>query len=151
MFLKILKDALKVKTVRHKILYTIFIILVFRIGTHITVPGVNAKSLEQLSDLPFLNMLNLVSGNAMRNFSVFSMGVSPYITAKGSVKNLLVKLLRISVAYVHQNLIKVKVFDTLVNMYVLKKVKLVNNRSNGFFQIFKKKPTFYFHFVAKYI
>ncbi|VTS13376.1 preprotein translocase subunit [Streptococcus pseudoporcinus] len=81
MFLKILKDALKIKTVRQKILYTIFIILIFRIGTHITVSGVNAKSLEQLSELPFLNMLNLVSGNAMRNFSVFSMGVSPYITA----------------------------------------------------------------------
>lgn len=81
MFLKILKDALKIKTVRNKIFFTIFIILVFRIGTHITVPGVNAKSLEQLSELPFLNMLNLVSGNAMRNFSVFSMGVSPYITA----------------------------------------------------------------------
>ncbi|KHD44512.1 preprotein translocase subunit SecY [Streptococcus hongkongensis] len=81
MFLKILKDALKVRTVRNKIFFTIFIILVFRIGTHITVPGVNAKSLEHLSELPFLNMLNLVSGNAMRNFSVFSMGVSPYITA----------------------------------------------------------------------
>lgn len=81
MFLKILKDALKIKTVRNKIFFTIFIIFVFRIGTHITVPGVNAKSLEQLSELPFLNMLNLVSGNAMRNFSVFSMGVSPYITA----------------------------------------------------------------------
>ncbi|MDT2732169.1 preprotein translocase subunit SecY [Streptococcus parauberis] len=81
MFLKILKDALKIKTVRTKVFFTIFIILVFRIGTHITVPGVNAKSLEQLSELPFLNMLNLVSGNAMRNFSVFSMGVSPYITA----------------------------------------------------------------------
>lgn len=81
MFLKILKDALKIKNVRNKIFFTIFIILIFRIGTHITVPGVNAKSLEQLSELPFLNMLNLVSGNAMRNFSVFSMGVSPYITA----------------------------------------------------------------------
>ncbi|WP_159592721.1 preprotein translocase subunit SecY [Streptococcus halichoeri] len=81
MFLKILINALKVKNVRNKIFFTIFIILVFRIGTHITVPGVNAKSLEQLSELPFLNMLNLVSGNAMRNFSVFSMGVSPYITA----------------------------------------------------------------------
>ncbi|MGV3126272.1 preprotein translocase subunit SecY [Streptococcus orisratti] len=81
MFFKLLKDALKVKHVRNKIFYTLFIILVFRIGTHITVPGINAKSLEQLSDLPFLNMLNLVSGNAMRNFSVFSMGVSPYITA----------------------------------------------------------------------
>ncbi|WP_373808293.1 preprotein translocase subunit SecY [Streptococcus ferus] len=81
MFFRLLKDAFKVKNVRNKILFTIFIIFVFRIGTIITVPGINAKSLEQLSDLPFLNMLNLVSGNAMSNFSVFSMGVSPYITA----------------------------------------------------------------------
>lgn len=81
MFLKLLRDALKVKMVRNKILFTIFILLVFRIGTHITVPGINVKSLEQMGELPFLNMLNLVSGNAMRNFSVFSMGVSPYITA----------------------------------------------------------------------
>lgn len=92
MFFKILKDALKIKNVRHKIFYTLFIILVFRIGTHITVPGINAKSLEQLSDLPFLNMLNLVSGNAMRNFSVFSMGVSPYITA-----SIIVQLLQMDI------------------------------------------------------
>lgn len=81
MFFKLLKDALKLKNVRKKIAFTIFIIFIFRLGTHITVPGVNVKSLEQLSDLPFLNMLNLVSGNAMSNFSVFSLGVSPYITA----------------------------------------------------------------------
>ena len=58
MFFRLLKDALKVKSVRKKIFFTIFIIFVFRVGTHITVPGINAKSLEQLSDLPFLNMLN---------------------------------------------------------------------------------------------
>ena len=81
MFFKLLKEAFKVKNVRNKVLFTLFIILVFRIGTHITVPGINAKSLEKLGDLPFLNMLNLVSGNAMKNFSIFSMGVSPYITA----------------------------------------------------------------------
>ncbi len=81
MFFKLLKDALKVKHVRKKILFTIFILFVFRVGTHITVPGVNAKSLEALSNVPFLNMLSLVSGNAMRNFSVFALGVSPYITA----------------------------------------------------------------------
>ena len=46
MFFKLLKDALKVKNVRNKIFFTLFIILVFRIGTHITVPGINAKSLE---------------------------------------------------------------------------------------------------------
>lgn len=72
---KLLKDALKVKNVRNKILFTIFIIFVFRVGTHVTVPGINAESLKQLSDLPFLNMLNLVSGNAMNNFSIFSMGL----------------------------------------------------------------------------
>ncbi|MBF0776688.1 preprotein translocase subunit SecY [Streptococcus azizii] len=81
MFFKLLKDALKVKNVRKKILFTIFILFVFRVGTHITVPGVNVKSLEALSNIPFLNMLSLVSGNAMRNFSVFALGVSPYITA----------------------------------------------------------------------
>lgn len=92
MFFKLLKDALKIKNVRSKILFTIFIIFVFRLGTHITVPGINAKSLEQLSDLPFLNMLNLVSGNAMSNFSVFSMGVSPYITA-----SIIVQLLQMDI------------------------------------------------------
>lgn len=81
MFFKLLKEAFKVKNVRKKILFTIFILLVFRVGTHITVPGVNAKNLEALSSIPFLNMLSLVSGNAMRNFSVFALGVSPYITA----------------------------------------------------------------------
>ena len=49
MFFKLLKDAFKIKQVRSKILFTIFIILVFRIGTTITVPGVNAKSLEAFS------------------------------------------------------------------------------------------------------
>ena len=47
--LKLLKDALKVKNVRNKILFTIFIIFVFRVGTHVTVPGINAESLKQLS------------------------------------------------------------------------------------------------------
>ncbi len=49
MFFKLLKDAFKVKQVRSKILFTIFIILVFRIGTTITVPGVNAKILNNLT------------------------------------------------------------------------------------------------------
>jgi preprotein translocase subunit SecY len=78
---KLLKDAFKVKDIRSKILFTVFVLFVFRLGAHITVPGVNAKGLQDLSNLPFLNMLNMVSGSAMQNFSIFSMGVSPYITA----------------------------------------------------------------------
>jgi len=73
-------------------LFTIFILFVFRVGTHITVPGINAKSLEALSNVPFLNMLSLVSGNAMRNFSVFALGVSPYITA-----SIIVQLLQMDI------------------------------------------------------
>ena len=92
MFLKLLKEAVKVRLVRNKILSTIFILFVFRVGTHITVPGINAKSLEALSNVPFLNMLSLVSGNAMRNFSVFALGVSPYITA-----SIIVQLLQMDI------------------------------------------------------
>lgn len=92
MFFKLLEDAFKVKNVRKKILFTIFIIFVFRLGTTITVPSINARNLDQLRDLPFLNMLNLVSGNALKNFSVFSMGVSPYITA-----SIIVQLLQMDI------------------------------------------------------
>ena len=93
MFFKLLREALKVKQVRSKILFTIFIVFVFRIGTSITVPWVNANSLNALSGLSFLNMLSLVSGNAMKNFSVFVLGVSHYITASIVVQLLQMDLL----------------------------------------------------------
>ncbi|MGC6768729.1 preprotein translocase subunit SecY [Enterococcus sp. LJL128] len=89
---KLLKDAFKVKDIRSKIFFTIFILAVFRLGAHITVPGVNAKGLQELSSLPFLNMLNIVSGSAMQNFSIFAMGVSPYITA-----SIIVQLLQMDI------------------------------------------------------
>lgn len=79
--IRLLKDVFKVKDIRSRILFTVLILFVFRLGTHITVPGVDASRLNTIADLPFLNMLNLVSGGAMQQFSIFSMGVSPYITA----------------------------------------------------------------------
>ncbi|MDR0614412.1 MAG: preprotein translocase subunit SecY [Lactobacillales bacterium] len=78
---KLLKNAFNVKEIRSKILFTVFILFVFRIGTHITVPGVNAHVLSKLQDMPFLNQMSLISGGGMQNFSVFAMGVSPSITA----------------------------------------------------------------------
>lgn len=92
MFFKLLKEAFRVKAVRKKILFTVFVLFVFRVGTHITVPGINAKSLDAVSSLPFLNMLSLVSGNALKNFSVFALGVSPYITA-----SIIVQLLQMDI------------------------------------------------------
>ena len=78
---KLLKDGFKDKEIRSKILFTLFILLAFRIGAHITVPGVDARALASLSQNPLFNMLNTVSGSAMEQFSLFAMGVSPYITA----------------------------------------------------------------------
>lgn len=92
MFFRTLWQALKVKDVRGRIFFTIFILFVFRLGAHITVPGVNVNALQQVSSLPFLNMLNLVSGNAMQNYSLFAMGVSPYITA-----SIIVQLLQMDI------------------------------------------------------
>lgn len=79
--LRILKDAFKEKDIRKKIYFTLFILLAFRFGAHITVPGVDAKKLVELSNNPLFTMLNTVSGSSMENFSLFAMGVSPYITA----------------------------------------------------------------------
>ena len=90
--LKLLKDAFKVKDIRSRILFTVLILFVFRIGAHVTVPGVDANRLQDIADLPFLGMLNLVSGSAMQNFSIFSMGVSPYITA-----SIIVQLLQMDI------------------------------------------------------
>ena len=90
--LRLLKDAFKVKEIRSKIFFTIFILFVFRLGTHITVPGVDASRLQSISDLPFLNMLDLVSGSAMQRFSIFSMGVSPDITA-----SIIIQLMQIDI------------------------------------------------------
>ncbi|GBG96136.1 preprotein translocase subunit SecY [Lactococcus termiticola] len=92
MFFKTLFEALKLKDVRARIAFTIFIIFVFRLGAHITVPGVNIENLNTIGELPFLNMLNLVSGNALQSYSLFAMGVSPYITA-----SIIVQLLQMDI------------------------------------------------------
>ncbi|HEY0222260.1 preprotein translocase subunit SecY [Lactovum miscens] len=80
MFFKLLFDGFKLKEIRNRVFFTIFILFVFRLGAHITVPGVNALALKNIN-VPFLQVFNLVSGNALQTYSLFAMGVSPYITA----------------------------------------------------------------------
>jgi len=89
---KLLRDAFKIKNIRSKIFFTLFILLAFRIGAHITVPGVDAKALIEMNELTIFAMLNTVSGNAMENFSLFAMGVSPYITS-----SIIVQLLQMDI------------------------------------------------------
>jgi len=65
-------------------LYTLFILVIYQFAAHVTVPGVQREALDQLfsdNESGFLNVLNLLSGGAVSNFSVIANGVYPYITA----------------------------------------------------------------------
>ncbi|WP_124058141.1 preprotein translocase subunit SecY [Vaginisenegalia massiliensis] len=76
-----LKNAFAVKDIRQRILFTLFIFAVFRLGTHIPVPGVNAAAVQSLANSGLLGLLNTFGGGALKRYSIFAMGVSPYITA----------------------------------------------------------------------
>ena len=76
-----IKNAFTTRDIRRRILFTLFIFAVFRLGVHIPVPGVNAEALKNLGDTGILGLLNTFGGGALKRFSIFAMGVSPYITA----------------------------------------------------------------------
>ncbi len=65
------------KDIRHRILFTLFVLGIFCIGTTITVPWASTITKE----LGFLELLNLMAGGALEQFSIFALGVTPYITA----------------------------------------------------------------------
>ena len=81
---KTMQNALKTPEVRKKILYTLILIVVFRLGCYITVPGVDAVALEKLmssSSSGVAGIIDLISGGAFSNFSLFAMSITPYITS----------------------------------------------------------------------
>lgn len=80
--LSTLRDAFKVKDIRNKILFTLMVLVVFRLGAYITVPGINAKALQSVASSGLVSILNTFSGGGLTNYSIFAMGVSPYITAQ---------------------------------------------------------------------
>lgn len=67
----------KNKDIRNRILFTLFVLFVFKLGTSITVPGTQALT----KDLGFLELWNAMSGGALESFSIFALGVGPYINA----------------------------------------------------------------------
>jgi len=79
---KTIKNALKTPDVRKRIMYTLLLIVLFRLGCYITVPGVNAITLNQaMSTNGISGFIDLISGGAFSRFSIFAMSISPYITA----------------------------------------------------------------------
>ncbi len=80
--LEALRNAFKLPDLRRKILFTFAMLIIFRLAAHVPVPGVDRQGLIRLFETnQLLGFLNMLSGGAMRNFSVVAMGVYPYITA----------------------------------------------------------------------
>ena len=81
---KTIKNALKTPDIRKRILYTLLLIVVFRFGCYITVPGVDAIALQNIasgSTTSISGLIDIISGGAFSRFSIFAMTITPYITA----------------------------------------------------------------------
>ena len=80
--LETLRDALKTQEMRKKILFTLMMFLIFRIGSHIPVPGIDKTQIAALIEqIKLLGFFDTFSGSALKNVSIFAMSITPYINA----------------------------------------------------------------------
>ncbi|MDD3269379.1 MAG: preprotein translocase subunit SecY [Syntrophomonadaceae bacterium] len=75
------QKAFNVGDLRNKVLFTLLMLLVFRLGAHIPVPGINADALAKLLSGQLFGFFDIVSGGAFKRFSIFAMSITPYINA----------------------------------------------------------------------
>lgn len=96
--LSTLKNAWKVQDLRKRIIFTILMIAIFRLGNFIPVPGVNATNLQKISQGgTLLAFYDMMSGGAFSKFSIFAMSVTPYINA-----SIIMQLLTIAIPRLEQ-------------------------------------------------
>ena len=93
---KTFSRAWRIPEIRQKIIFTLLMLLVFRIGSNIPVPGINREYLAQMfsGETGLLDLFDLFSGGAFSNFTIFALGITPYITA-----SIIVQLLTIAFPY----------------------------------------------------
>lgn len=100
-FIDTLKNIWKIEELRNRILITLGLLLVYRFGTQIVLPGVDATELSNLADQTgnnnLLGLLNAFTGGAFANASVFALGIMPYISA-----SIVVQLMGIAVPYLQK-------------------------------------------------
>jgi len=92
-----IRNIYKIEELRNRILYTIGIILIYRLGSFVVLPGVNPSELAALADQTssgLLGLLNMFSGGAFSNASIFALGIMPYISA-----SIVVQLLGMAIPY----------------------------------------------------
>jgi preprotein translocase subunit SecY len=82
------RNALKIPELRGKILFTVAIIAIYRLGSHLPVPGVDFDAVQQFLENPgnrdpngAFTLINLFSGGALTQFAIFALGIMPYITS----------------------------------------------------------------------
>ena len=96
--LSTLRNAWKVPELKKRFIWTIFLVAIFRIGTHIPVPGIITNVLKDLaSSGTIFGFYDLLSGGAFRQFSIFALSVTPYINA-----SIIVQLLTIAIPSLEQ-------------------------------------------------
>lgn len=76
-----IKNALKTPDVRKRVLYTLLLIVIFRLGCYISVPTVNTFALSSINQGGITQLINTISGGAFSRLSIFAMSITPYITA----------------------------------------------------------------------
>ena len=80
--LETFRNAWKVEDLRKKIIYTLIMLLIYRVGSIIPIPGVNVEYIsQQVNNISLLGMLDFINGQNFSNFTIFAMGISPYITS----------------------------------------------------------------------
>ena len=92
-----IRNIFKIEELRKRITYTILIVLIYRFGSYVVLPGIDPNQLAQLqnqSSTGLLGLLNMFSGGAFANASVFALGIMPYITA-----SIIVQLLGMAIPY----------------------------------------------------
>ncbi|MDY4919744.1 MAG: preprotein translocase subunit SecY [Phascolarctobacterium sp.] len=93
-----LANIFRITELRQKVIFTLAMFIVFRAGTHIPVPGVNASVIEQLFRTGNLfGLLDMFSGGALSKFSIFAMSITPYINA-----SIILQLLKVVVPTLEQ-------------------------------------------------
>ena len=79
------KNMFKIPDLRNKIMFTLLIICLYRMGSHVPVPGIDFEAVQRLEDSAkaggVLGFLNLFSGGALTRFAVLGLGIMPYITS----------------------------------------------------------------------
>ena len=96
-FIQTIRNIYKIEELRKRILYTIGIVLIYRFGSYVVLPGVDPNQLSQLKQQTsdgILGLLNMFSGGAFSNASVFALGIMPYISA-----SIVVQLLGMAIPY----------------------------------------------------